>query len=522
MMNEQTSFYVTGGTLKFDARSYVERRADRELFEAISKGKFCYVLTSRQMGKSSLMVRTAARLRQLRFNVIILDLTQVGRNLTAEQWYDGLLFHIGQQMNLEAELNEFWNEHLRLGPMQRLMSAIREVLLPRCRGRLVIFIDEVDTVLSLSFPTDEFFAGIRELNNRQAEDEQMRRLSFCLLGVATPTELIQDVRMTPFNIGLRIELTDFTDREARVPMRGLECGLNIGDRVMRRILYWTGGHPYLTQRLCLAWTEVYDNGRNFPSTFFPGVLLAEALLRLKNMISSRGGASRLVSFLDGILTKVFRTHVEYVIDEQCDNLFLSKNAQKQDTNLLFVRNYLIGGWLDLNAVLSMYGDLVKRMTIPVNETDATVNHLRLSGVARLEEGRLTVRNRIYQSIFDARWVEQNLGNDELERQRAAYRRGSLRATLIVLVISLGLVLLTGQSLSSVASRNATIRVGEENQTLRRENERLRTELNEIRAQTDTDVKRQTRLAQELQIMMENIHNRSRKRVRRPRFSMTDH
>src|SRR5437868_9090416 len=152
MMNEQTSFYVTGGTLKFDARSYVERRADRELFEAISKGKFCYVLTSRQMGKSSLMVRTAARLRQLRFNVIILDLTQVGRNLTAEQWYDGLLFHIGQQMNLEAELNEFWNEHSRLGPMQRLMSAIREVFLPRCRGRLEIFIDEVDTVISLSCP----------------------------------------------------------------------------------------------------------------------------------------------------------------------------------------------------------------------------------------------------------------------------------------------------------------------------------------------------------------------------------
>ena len=56
-------FYKTGGTMAGDAASYVPRRADLELFQALSEGEFCYVLTSRQMGKSSLMVRTAARLR---------------------------------------------------------------------------------------------------------------------------------------------------------------------------------------------------------------------------------------------------------------------------------------------------------------------------------------------------------------------------------------------------------------------------------------------------------------------------
>src|ERR1051326_4516417 len=78
----EASFYVTGGTLRSDAPSYVERRADKELYEGLSRGEFCYVLTSRQMGKSSLMNRTAARLREEGVQVAILDLQGVGQNLT--------------------------------------------------------------------------------------------------------------------------------------------------------------------------------------------------------------------------------------------------------------------------------------------------------------------------------------------------------------------------------------------------------------------------------------------------------
>jgi DNA polymerase-4 len=56
-------FYVTGGTLPSDASSYVERQADQELYDSLLGSEYCYVLNTRQMGKSSLMIRTAARLR---------------------------------------------------------------------------------------------------------------------------------------------------------------------------------------------------------------------------------------------------------------------------------------------------------------------------------------------------------------------------------------------------------------------------------------------------------------------------
>src|SRR5947209_1174379 len=124
-------FYFVGGTLSPDSPCYVERDADRLLFDALQRGEFCYVLTSRQMGKSSLMARTAARLRDQGTHVAVLDLTALGENQTPEQWYWGLLDLLARRLGFEDELDDFWQEHEQLGPLRRWMAAVREVVLPR-------------------------------------------------------------------------------------------------------------------------------------------------------------------------------------------------------------------------------------------------------------------------------------------------------------------------------------------------------------------------------------------------------
>jgi WD40 repeat protein len=403
-------FYVTGGTLSRDAQSYVARQADETLFAGLSAGRFCYVLTSRQMGKSSLMVRTAARLREAGAGVILLDLTAIGQNLSAEQWYGGLLTQIGQQLDLEDELDEFHDSHPKFGPLQRWMQGLRRIVLPHYPGPVVIFIDEIDSVRSLPFSTDEFFAAIREFYNRRTEDEELRRLSFCLLGVAAPSDLIRDTRTTPFNIGERIELHDFNSEEAAPLARGFQQSGDISAELMRRVFYWTNGHPYLTQRLCQAVAEEARADR------------AE-------------------------------------VDRLCRELFLSREAQGRDDNLLFVRERLLRSEADLASLLTLYGQAQRGRQVRDDVTSPLVTLLRLSGIVRVEKGSLKVRNRIYDEVFDQAWVRENMPDAEVRRQREAYRKGALRAAavaaaIIVVIGALAFAALSQRNRASAEARRA--------------------------------------------------------------------
>jgi WD40 repeat protein len=400
------AFYHVGGTMSHDAPSYVARQADEQLFDGLLRREFCYVLTARQMGKSSLMSRTAARLRETGLGVVVLDLTGIGQNLSAEQWYGGLLIQIGQRLDLEDELIEFWHSQLLLGPMQRWMKALREVVLPRYPGRLVIFIDEIDAVRSLPFSTDEFFAGIREFYNQRSEDLDLERVTFCLLGVATPSDLIRDTRTTPFNIGLRIELHDFTVAESATLAAGLGRGEGLSRILLKRILYWTGGHPYLTQRLCQAVAQ--DN----------------------NIVGADD------------------------VDHLSEELFISPRACERDDNLLFVRERILRSGEDIAGLLDLYRRVIARNHVSDDETNRFVSVLRLSGITRAQAGRLVVRNLIYERVFDRGWVAANLPGDERRRQREAFRRGVISAATVGVLLLVGWLVFTAITQRNRAEQEA--------------------------------------------------------------------
>jgi hypothetical protein len=373
-----TAWYSAGGTLAPDAPSYVVRAADAGLLEGLLAGDFCYVLTARQMGKSSLVARTARTLRQRGVRVVALDLQLLGKPLCQDIWYNDLATQLGAKCGRENEAERWWRARPAGGVAQRLLDFLREVILPAGEGPLVVFVDEVDAVRGFSFSADEFFIAIRKCYNARAEDPAFRRLAFCVIGVATPAELIRDPRLTPFQIGQRIVLDDFTPAEAQ----GLAAGLGppgrgvsaVAGRLVARIMHWTDGHPHLTQRLC---REVM---RHLPGD----------------------GPAR----------------PDELVDAVCGRLFLHGRARDED-DLACVRDRILHSESDVHRLLGLYREILMGVAVADDEHNDLVNQLRLAGIVKSRGGRLVSRNRIYAHAFDVAWIEAMLPDAELERPDGA-------------------------------------------------------------------------------------------------------
>ena len=133
---------------------------------------------------------------------VSIDLTAIGTSgLTSEQWYSGIIDTISGSESLKLgeqfDLDELWSENSRFSDVQ-LFGKFIDKLLKLITTQIVIFIDEIDSTLSLKFPVDDFFALIRAFFNQRVDNPEYQRITFVLLGVATPSELIQDKKRTPF------------------------------------------------------------------------------------------------------------------------------------------------------------------------------------------------------------------------------------------------------------------------------------------------------------------------------------
>lgn len=365
-----SSIFQAGGALPAGYPAYVERQADHDALRVALNGEYLHVIAPRQVGKTSLLKRLAARLGEMGWHCAYVDLATL-IDLPKPVWY--------------AELGKSLARDLTPGQTPSLSNQVdlRTYLLDQAfpcsdsQPCIALFLDEVEGAGKArdadgeSF-SDTFFSMFRALYNER--DKLNGTLVIALAGAVNPNDLVRDPDISPFNVGQEISLDDFTPAETRALTEHLvNLGLPVEESVHQAIYNWTNGHPYLTQRIC---AELERAARS------------------------------------GGLTAITPDSVEHIVEQTILN---PTNPLQRDKNLRHVAKMLER--LSTPAT-ELWSRLRVGESVSYREaTDDLFLELYLTGAVKTQAGRLTFRNRIYTSAFGQREEAQIELNYEAYAQR---------------------------------------------------------------------------------------------------------
>jgi WD40 repeat protein len=357
-------FFVAGGPVGPDRPCYLSRSTDRELLERLAAGQYCHVIAPRFSGKSSLVARAASELRERGGLAAVVDLSQLGSrdgSTDVGRWYYGLAYRVMRDLRLKHDLQSWWQERMPLPPAQRLAEFFWEIVLRATRGPVTIFLDEIDSVEQLDYAT-ELFSSVRACHDARAGEPEYMRLTFVLLGAALPAGTAEKAGAAAAETGVRLELPDFRFEEARPLTEGLGLPQGDAERALYRVLYWTGGHPYMTQKLC------------------------QAVARNAGRIDSDESIDRLVAAR-----------------------FFARNAIASETSMSRVLDGLDRGGRVARPALRLYRRIHRGRRPKYAAGNPAHELLRVCGLVTLTpDRRLAVRNRIYGEVFTHRWAREAL------------------------------------------------------------------------------------------------------------------
>lgn len=250
---------TVGGAVPLGSPFYVARGEDEYFSQAIeNRESIVLVKGARQMGKTSLLARGLQVARKASYTVLFTDYQKLNRSAfeSLEKFYLALANSISEQLDLDRFPEDTWDS--RRSPNANLERYLRKGVFEEFDGHIVWGMDEIDRLFGCDF-SGEVFGMFRSWHNNRALDPDScwGRHTLALAYATEARLLITDMMQSPFNVGTRLSLGDFSTDQVRD--LNVLYGAGLSPDELEALYYLVGGHPFLTR---VAMHAVVAEGRS--------------------------------------------------------------------------------------------------------------------------------------------------------------------------------------------------------------------------------------------------------------------
>jgi len=246
-ISNQIPFFLCQETISMESSLYIERPPIENncIQEIQKKGSLLRIKSPQKMGKTSLIAKIIS-LTKKDYHIVYLNLNLADKEFFSDldlflKWF---CLSIVDQLNIADNLEEYWKSIY--GVKRRCNKYFEKYLFEHIKQPLLIIIDEVDKIFLHSIADD--FYGLLRAWHEQAKagqnSEKWQKLRL-LLSYSTEEYLIKDINQSPFNVGVEINLPEFTVQQ--MVDLAHKHSLNLSEIEIEQLMLLIGGHPYLAQ-----------------------------------------------------------------------------------------------------------------------------------------------------------------------------------------------------------------------------------------------------------------------------------
>ncbi|WP_219884523.1 AAA-like domain-containing protein [Merismopedia glauca] len=227
---------------------YVERVPyEEECYrELLNPGSLIRIKAPQQMGKTLLLQKILEKIADRGYRTVSLSFKLADRIhfSSLDKLLRWLSTNVSRELGLPSQLDEYWDEE-GIGSKSSCSTYFEEYLLAQAETPLVLGLDDVDLVFPYPEVSEDFFALLRSWYEKGRTRKQWKKLRLVVIH-STEIYIRLNIDQSPFNVGLPIELPEFS--QAQVQDLAKQHGLNWKTDDVEELMQMVGGHSDMVQQ----------------------------------------------------------------------------------------------------------------------------------------------------------------------------------------------------------------------------------------------------------------------------------